>query len=200
MNVVDGTYYKITTTNYISKTSLYTTFRMYSSGPWLLKILMFELLVTHEITTYSWPWWKTGDGKYTPNPNPFQESEMDPISLHLSCIRWPKSHSLSHHPPHHQLCIFHPGNSAFNVSLRIHQAASALKPGETLNPEILRAESEVVFLCSQHVPCKFPVGSHQVSNMLPRFPMCFPRVFPIAPRFNPICFAQSPPHILFHIN
>ncbi len=104
------------------------------------------------------------------------------------------------HPPHHQLCIFHPGNSAFNVILRSHQAASALKPGETLNPEILRAESEVVFLCSQHVPFKFPVGSHQVPNILPRFPMCSTSVFPIAPRFNPICFAQSPPHILFHIN
>jgi hypothetical protein len=103
-------------------------------------------------------------------------------------------------PPHHQLCIFHPGNSAFNLILRIHRAASALKPGKTLNPEILRAESEVVFLCSQYVPFKFPVGSHQVPNMLPRFPMCSPRVFPIAPRFNPICFAQSPPHILFHIN
>jgi hypothetical protein len=51
--VFDGTYYKIITTNYISKTSLYTTFRMYPSGPWLLKILMFALLVTHEITTYS---------------------------------------------------------------------------------------------------------------------------------------------------
>jgi hypothetical protein len=74
-------------------------------------------------------------------------------------------------PPHHQLCIFHPGNSAFNVILRIRQAASALKPGETLNPEVLRAESEIVFLCSQHVPFKFPVGSHQVPNMLPRFPV-----------------------------
>jgi hypothetical protein len=26
-----------------------------------------------------------------------------------------------------------------------------------------------------------------------RFPMCFSRVFPIAPHFSPICFAQSPP-------
>ncbi len=34
MCVFDGTYYKITTTNYISKTSLYTTFRMYPLGPW----------------------------------------------------------------------------------------------------------------------------------------------------------------------
>jgi hypothetical protein len=51
--VFDGTYYKITTTNYISKTSLYTTFCMYPSGPWPLKILMFALLVTREIVTYS---------------------------------------------------------------------------------------------------------------------------------------------------
>ncbi len=35
---------------------LYTTFCMYPSGPWLLKILMFALLVTGEIATYSWPW------------------------------------------------------------------------------------------------------------------------------------------------
>jgi len=39
--VFDNTYYKITTTNYISETSLYTTFHMYPSGPWPLKILMF---------------------------------------------------------------------------------------------------------------------------------------------------------------
>ncbi len=53
--VFDSTYYKITTTNYISKTSLYTTFYMYPSGPrpWPLKILMFALLVTREIATYS---------------------------------------------------------------------------------------------------------------------------------------------------
>ncbi len=48
---IDGTYYKVT--NYISKTSLYTTFRMYPLGPWPLKILMFVLLVTREIATYS---------------------------------------------------------------------------------------------------------------------------------------------------
>jgi hypothetical protein len=48
-----GSNYKITTTNYIYKTSLYTTFRMYSLGPWPLKILMFALLVTREIATYS---------------------------------------------------------------------------------------------------------------------------------------------------
>ncbi len=53
--VFDNTYYKITTTNYIS---------MYPSGPWSLKILMFALLVTHEIATYNWPWEKTRDYKY----------------------------------------------------------------------------------------------------------------------------------------
>ncbi len=72
-------------------------------------------------------------------------------------------------PPHHQLCIFHPGNSAFNVILRICQAAFALKSGETLNPEILRAESEVVFLCSQHVPNMFPSSSQWV---IIRFRIC----------------------------
>jgi hypothetical protein len=51
--VFNGTYYKITTRNYISKTSLYTTFRMYPSGPWPLKILMFALLVTSEIAPQS---------------------------------------------------------------------------------------------------------------------------------------------------
>jgi len=30
-----------------------------------------------------------------------------------------------------------------------------------------------------------------------RFPMCSPRVFPIAPHFNPICFAQSPPLLTY---
>jgi hypothetical protein len=39
--------------------------------------------------------------------------------------------------------------------------------------------------------------SHQVPNMFPRFPMCSPRVFPIAPRFNPICFAQSLPLLTY---
>ncbi len=51
MCVFDGTYYKMTTTNYIFKTSLYIACSMFSSGPWLLKILMFALLVTHEIVT-----------------------------------------------------------------------------------------------------------------------------------------------------
>ncbi len=34
-------------------------------------------------------------------------------------------------------------------------------------------------------------------NMSPRFPMCSPRVFPIAPRFNLICFAQNPPLLTY---
>jgi hypothetical protein len=41
-------------------------------------------------------------------------------------------------------------------------------------------------ICSQGVPIKFPIcsqGSQCVS----------PRVFPIAPHFNPICLARSPP-------
>ncbi len=50
------------------------------------------------------------------------------------------------------------------------------------------------FLCSQHVPFKFPMGSHQVPNM---FQMCSSRVFLIAPRFNPIYFAQSPPLLTY---
>jgi hypothetical protein len=43
----------ITITNYISKTSLYTTFHMYPSRHGPLKILMFALLVMREIATYS---------------------------------------------------------------------------------------------------------------------------------------------------
>ncbi len=104
-------------------------------------------------------------------PIPFKNPKWTQ-SLYLSHASLDPNPTLSPTTPHDQLCIFHPGNSAFNVILRIHQAASALKPGETLNPEILRVESEVVFLCSQHAPFKFPVGSHQVPNMLPRFPMC----------------------------
>ncbi len=53
------------------------------------------------------------------------------------------------------------------------------------------------FLCSQHVPFKFPMGSHQVLNVFSKFPMCSSRVFPIAPFFNPICFAQSPPLLTY---
>jgi hypothetical protein len=36
-----------------------------------------------------------------------------------------------------------------------------------------------------------------VPNMFPRFPMCSPSVFPIAPHFNPTCFAQSPPLLTY---
>ncbi len=65
MCVFEDRYYKITATNYIFKTCLCTTFHMYPSRPWLLKVSMFALLLTREIATYSWPWEKTGDGKYT---------------------------------------------------------------------------------------------------------------------------------------
>ncbi len=40
------------------------------------------------------------------------------------------------------------------------------------------------------VPNMFPSSSQWVPI---RFSMCSPRVFPIAPHFNPIFFAQSPP-------
>ncbi len=43
------------------------------------------------------------------------------------------------------------------------------------------------------VPNMFPSSFHQVPNMFPRFPS----VFPIAPHFNPICFAQSPPLLTY---
>jgi len=43
----------------------------------------------------------------------------------------------------------------------------------------------------------FPTGSFQVFNMFSRFSMCSTRVFPIAPLFNPICFAQSPPILTY---
>jgi hypothetical protein len=48
-------------------------------------------------------------------------------------------------------------------------------------------------ICSQHVPFKLPM----VPNLILRFPMCSPRVFPIAPRFNPLCFAQCPPFLTY---
>ncbi len=45
-------------------------------------------------------------------------------------------------------------------------------------------------------PLKFSMGSHQVPNMLPRFPMCSPRVFPIAPIFiHMFCRKSSPSHV-----
>jgi hypothetical protein len=36
-----------------------------------------------------------------------------------------------------------------------------------------------------------------VPNMFPKFQMCSPRVFLIASGFNPICFAQNPPHLTY---
>jgi hypothetical protein len=42
-----------------------------------------------------------------------------------------------------------------------------------------------------------PCFGDQILNMFPRFPMCSPRVFPIAPHFNPVCFAQSPPLLIY---
>jgi len=58
--------------------------------------------------------------------------------------------------------------------------------------------------CLDYFSFKFGVGrdnffhfSLQVLNGFPRFPMCSPRVFLIAPRFNHICFAQSPPLLTY---
>jgi hypothetical protein len=50
--------------------------------------------------------------------------------------------------------------------------------------------SQDVLFCSLQVPNGFPICSLSFQ--------CFsPRVFPIAPRFNPICFAQSPPLLTY---
>jgi len=43
------------------------------------------------------------------------------------------------------------------------------------------------FLCSLQVPNGFPSGSQYI----PKFPLFSSRVFPIAPGFNPMCFAES---------
>jgi hypothetical protein len=43
----------------------------------------------------------------------------------------------------------------------------------------------------------FPTCSLQVPNKFTRFSTCSPRVFPITPRINPICFAQSPPLLTY---
>jgi hypothetical protein len=42
-----------------------------------------------------------------------------------------------------------------------------------------------------------PNGVHHVPKMFYMSPMCSPKVFPITPRFNPICFAQSPPLLTY---
>ncbi len=43
----------------------------------------------------------------------------------------------------------------------------------------------------------FSTCSHHVPNMFPMFSMCSPRVLLRAPRFNPLCFAQSPPLLTY---
>jgi hypothetical protein len=43
-------------------------------------------------------------------------------------------------------------------------------------------------LCSLQVPNGFP----SIPDLFPMFPVCSTRVFPIAARFNSVCFAQSP--------
>jgi hypothetical protein len=63
--------------------------------------------------------------------------------------------------------------------------------------KFLGAGEDFFFLCSQHVPFKFPMGSRQVPTMFTRFSMCSSRVFPVAPCCNPICFAQSPPLLTY---
>ncbi len=40
-------------------------------------------------------------------------------------------------------------------------------------------------ICSLYVPFKSPMASHQVPNMFFKFPMCSPRVFPLAPPLIP---------------
>ncbi len=47
------------------------------------------------------------------------------------------------------------------------------------------------------VPFMFLSSSLWIPNMFPKFQMCSPRVFLIASGFNPICFAQSPPHLTY---
>jgi hypothetical protein len=53
------------------------------------------------------------------------------------------------------------------------------------------------FFSFSFVPKMFPSSSQWVPKMFVRFPMCSLRVFPIAPHFNPICFAQSPPLLTY---
>jgi len=52
-----------------------------------------------------------------------------------------------------------------------------------------------MFISSSH---EFPTCSFQVPNEFPSSSQqCSPRVFPIAARFNPICFAQSLPLLTY---
>jgi hypothetical protein len=41
-------------------------------------------------------------------------------------------------------------------------------------------------MCSHYIPFKFPMGSHQVSNV-------FLNMFSIAPHFYPMCLGRCPP-------
>jgi hypothetical protein len=54
------------------------------------------------------------------------------------------------------------------------------------------------FLCSLYVPFKFPMGSHQVLDMFPKFPIVFPKDVPNSTSLQShICFAQSPPLLTY---
>jgi hypothetical protein len=41
------------------------------------------------------------------------------------------------------------------------------------------------------------IPNNKYPQFIMHFPLCSPRVFPIAPGFNPICFAQSPPLLTY---
>jgi hypothetical protein len=62
---------------------------------------------------------------------------------------------------------------------------------------------ERIFFLFSFVGNMFPSSSqwvpppNQVPNMFPKFPMCSPRMSPIAPHFNRLCFAQSPPLLTY---
>ncbi len=47
------------------------------------------------------------------------------------------------------------------------------------------------------VPNMFLSSSQWVPSKFLGFPMCSPKVFQLAPHFNPICFAQSPPLLTY---
>jgi len=41
------------------------------------------------------------------------------------------------------------------------------------------------------------ISFYHVPKLFPKFSMCSPRVFPIAPNIKPICFAQNPPLLTY---
>ncbi len=51
--------------------------------------------------------------------------------------------------------------------------------------------------CLDFFSFKFCVAGGCFSFVLNMFPMCSPMVFPIAPHFNPLCLAHSPPLLTF---